>query len=76
MGRLAVIASTMLLVLSLNAAALAGQPEKRQAQQRTERTAPTTDTGTMQYSCRLNPDQPPKERRKKVSLICEPLVSQ
>ena len=75
MARLAVIACTF--VLSLNAAAaLAREPHGRQAQQHAEAAAPKTDAGTMMYSCRLNPKQPPQERRKKVSLICELLVRQ
>jgi len=75
MARLAVIACTFVLSLTA-AAALAREPDSRQAQQGAEAAAPKTDAGTMMYSCRLNPKQPPQERRKKVSLVCEPLVSQ
>jgi hypothetical protein len=75
MGRLAVIACTFVLSLSA-AAALAREPDSRQAQQRAEAAAPKSDAGTTMYSCRLNPKQPRQERRKKVSLICEPPVRQ
>jgi hypothetical protein len=76
MARLAVVACTFLLLSLYAAAALARQPDIREAQQRTEAAAPKSDAGTAHYSCRLDPNQPPKGRRKKVSLICTPLTNQ
>ena len=74
MARLHVIAAIIGVVICFNAAA-ARQPQNRQAQQQMENVVPPSGARSL-YSCRLNPNQPGKERRKKVSLICEPVMSQ
>jgi len=76
MGRLGVIASTILLMLPVSSSAgLAGQSAGKIVEQRIDAATPKSDTGVL-YSCRPNPKQPPTERRKKVSLICTPVLTQ
>jgi hypothetical protein len=76
MVRFPAIAATIALLTFFNAATgTARQPQSRQAEQHIESAVSQSETRSL-YSCRLNPNQSAKERRKKVSLICEPVVNQ
>jgi hypothetical protein len=76
MARVGLIVCTIVLLSASGSDAAGRQAQgNNPPQQPSTAWAPSAPTGT-QYSCRLNPNQPPRERRKKVSLICTPVLPQ